>query len=50
MIAARVRAQFESLLLQPVLEPLTAAFGEYGEIATQGFAQALATALECGRE
>jgi hypothetical protein len=40
-----VRAQFEALLLQPLLEPVEAAFGEYGVIAVQSFTDALAKAL-----
>jgi hypothetical protein len=40
-----VRAQFEALLLQPLLAPLESALGEYGEIATEPFAEALAKEL-----
>ncbi|HET9096379.1 MAG TPA: hypothetical protein VFN37_06935 [Candidatus Baltobacteraceae bacterium] len=40
-----VRAQFESLLLEPLLEPLESAFGGYGDIAVQSFSEALAKAL-----
>lgn len=40
--ASRVRAQFESLLLAPLLEPMESAFGEYGEIAAQSFGDLLA--------
>ena len=43
--AASVRVQMESLLLEPLLEPLESAFGEYGAIAAQAFAQALSEAL-----
>ncbi|HKU68505.1 MAG TPA: hypothetical protein VJP85_12075 [Candidatus Baltobacteraceae bacterium] len=42
----RVHAQFEALLLEPLLRPLEAAFGEYGEIVTQSFGEILAQALE----
>lgn len=41
----RVRAQFESLLLQPLLQPLESAFGEYGEFAAQSFGEVLAKEL-----
>jgi hypothetical protein len=41
----RVRAQFEALLLQPLLEPLGEAFGEYSDIAIDAFSTALAGAL-----
>lgn len=37
-----IRAQFESLLLEPVLKPLETAFGDYGEIAIGEFAKILA--------
>ena len=40
-----VKAQVEAMLLQPMLEPLEPAFGEYGEIAAQSFTSALAEAL-----
>ena len=40
-----VKAQFEAILLQPMLEPLESAFGEYGEIAAQSFTQTLANAM-----
>jgi hypothetical protein len=43
--AQRVRAQFEALLFEPVLQPLGEAFGEYGDLATAAFAQALARSL-----
>ena len=46
----RARAEFEALLLEPMLEPLQSAFGQYGQIAGQTFAQALSRALEAGRE
>ena len=42
----RVRAQFEAMLLEPLLKPLESAFGEYGDVAGQGFATALGRALE----
>lgn len=42
----RVRAQFESLLLQPLLEPLESAFGEYGSFAEQSFGEILAREIE----
>ena len=41
----KVRAQFEAMLLEPLLQPMESAFGEYGEIAEQSFAQVLAKAL-----
>jgi len=41
----KVRAQFEAMLLEPLLQPMESAFGEYGQIAEQSFAQALAKAL-----
>jgi hypothetical protein len=41
----RVRAQFEALMLQPLLEPLQSAFGGYGEIAQQTFSDVLAKEL-----
>ncbi len=41
----RARAQFESLMLQPLLQPMERAFGEYGEIAVQSFSDALSKAL-----
>ncbi|HET6895389.1 MAG TPA: hypothetical protein VFH72_08435 [Candidatus Baltobacteraceae bacterium] len=41
----KVRAQFEAMLLEPLLQPMERAFGEYGQIAEQSFAQALAKAL-----
>lgn len=37
-----VRAQFESMVLQPLLQPLESAFGGYGEIAVQSFSDILA--------
>jgi hypothetical protein len=40
-----VQAQFKALLLEPVLEPLASAFGEYGDMAIDQFAQALAKEL-----
>lgn len=40
-----VRAQFEAMLLQPLLQPLESAFGEYGEIVTQSFGEMLAKEL-----
>ena len=40
-----VKAQFEAMLLQPMLEPIESAFGEYGEIAAQAFTQTLAKAI-----
>ena len=40
-----MRAQFESLLFEPVLEPLASAFGEYGEVAVSEFSQVLAKEL-----
>lgn len=46
----RVRAQFEAMLLQPLLQPIDDALGGYGEIAMDGFSQALAQALARERE
>ncbi len=40
-----VRAQFEAMLLRPALQPLTDAFGDYGDIVTAEFADVLAKAL-----
>lgn len=40
-----VHAQFEALLLQPMLQPLQAAFGEYGELVMQPFSEILAKEL-----
>lgn len=40
-----VRAQFESMVLQPLLQPLESAFGGYGEIAVQSFSDVLAKEL-----
>ena len=40
-----VRAQFEALMLQPLLQPIAHAFGEYGDLAAEQFAQALAKEL-----
>lgn len=45
-IDSRVRAQMEAMLLAPVLEPLTRAFGEYGSIAEQTFGEALARLMQ----
>lgn len=42
---ARVRAQFESMMLEPLLEPLESAFGGYGQIAIQTFGDVLAKEL-----
>jgi hypothetical protein len=41
-----VRAKFEALLFEPMLEPIESAFGGYGEIAAQSFTDALAKALQ----
>lgn len=41
----QVHAQFEAMLLEPMLQPLTKAFGEYGDIANQSFAEVLAKEL-----
>ncbi|HET7813773.1 MAG TPA: hypothetical protein VFL13_05320 [Candidatus Baltobacteraceae bacterium] len=41
-----VRAQMESMLLEPALQPFTSAFGEYGAIAEQTFGEALARLLQ----
>ncbi|HZZ64561.1 MAG TPA: hypothetical protein VFE17_03615 [Candidatus Baltobacteraceae bacterium] len=48
MQAQNVRAQFEALLLQPILRPLEEAFGPYGDLGAQAFAQALARGFERG--
>ena len=40
-----VRAQFEALLLEPLMRPLESAFGQYGEIVTQSFGEVLAQEL-----
>lgn len=40
-----VRAQFEALLMQPLLEPLQTAFGDYGAMATEPFVEMLAKEL-----
>jgi hypothetical protein len=40
-----VRAQFEAMMLEPLLEPMEQAFGGYSEIAVQSFTQALAKSL-----
>ena len=39
---AQARAQFEALLFEPILQPLTLAFGEYGDIVSTSFAEVLA--------
>lgn len=41
-----MRAQFEALLLEPLLKPLDAAFGPYGDVMQNAFAQMLAGYLE----
>ena len=41
-----MRASFEALLLQPLLEPLEAAFGEEGAVVAAPFEAALAKALD----
>lgn len=46
---AGVRAQFEALVLEPMLEPFTAAFGEFGSIAADRFADLLARELQNAR-
>lgn len=38
----QVRAQFEALMFEPLLQPFAQAFGEFGSIAAGGFAQMLA--------
>jgi hypothetical protein len=43
--ALRVRAQFEAMMLRPMLQPLTQSFGEYGDIVVDEFALVLAKAL-----
>lgn len=40
-----VVAQFQALLFEPLFKPLEEAFGEYGQIATAEFSQALAREL-----
>jgi hypothetical protein len=40
-----VRAQFEALLLEPLMQPLESAFGDYGELVTQSFGEILAREL-----
>ena len=40
-----VRAQFEAMLLEPLMHPLADAFGDYGDLAVSQFAQALSHAL-----
>jgi hypothetical protein len=42
---AALRAQFEAMMLEPLLQPISEAFGGYGEIAAQAFSAALARAL-----
>lgn len=42
---SRVRAQFEAMMLRPALQPLLDAFGEYGDIVADEFAQVLANKL-----
>ena len=41
----QVRAQFEALILEPLLQPLESAFGEYGGLAAQSFGEVLAKEL-----
>jgi hypothetical protein len=41
----RIRSQFEAMLLRPVLQPLTQALGEYGDMFVDEFAQLLARSL-----
>lgn len=60
MVSARVqsagaqsqtqRLLMEALLFEPMMRPLQAAFGEYGDIAGQLFAQELGRMLERGHE
>lgn len=38
----QVRAQFQALMLEPLLQPFAQAFGEFGSIASDGFTQMLA--------
>ena len=42
---SRVYAQFESFLLQPLLQPFESAFGEYGTFAEEPFTEMLAREL-----
>lgn len=42
----RVRAQFEAMLFEPVLQPMASAFGPYADFAERAFAQTLAQAFE----
>lgn len=50
MQVEKIHAQFEALLLQPILRPLEEAFGPYGDLGAQAFAQALARGFEHGDE
>ena len=43
--ADRAHVQFEALMLEPLMQPLESAFGEYGEIVTQSFGEILAGEL-----
>ena len=38
----QVRAQFEALMLEPLLQPFAQSFGEFGSVAADRFAQMLA--------
>lgn len=42
----RVKAQFEAMLLEPLLAPFESAFGEAGGLAAPAFSQLLASMLE----
>lgn len=44
-VNSTVRAQFEALLLEPLMRPLEGAFGEYGGLITQSFGEILAQEL-----
>jgi hypothetical protein len=45
-VNARVRAQFEAMMLQPMFSRIESAFGSYGAIVTQSFEGVLAQMLE----
>jgi hypothetical protein len=42
----RIRAQFEAIVLEPLLSGVERAFGPYGEMAAQPFQALLAQELE----
>jgi hypothetical protein len=45
----RVRAQFEAMMLEPLLQPFADAFGEFGSVAADRFAQLLAREFDHDR-